>query len=185
VDWSLAAGVITAAKQEPGNGVNPQSCLNYQRPLLDGESISYEFEYSPDEFHVHPALGRMAFLLEPGGVQVHWMTSGGFEWTGLPSDNALLEPLSRRGPRPLPLKEGDWNVATLARVDGKVTLSLNEVVIYQRDVDFGSDHSFGFYRERTKTAVKIRNVVMTGDWPETLPADVLENPTVTVDLVAK
>ena len=102
----------------------------------------------------------------------------------MPADNALLEPLSRRGPRPLPLKEGDWNAVTLSRADGKVTLTLNDEVIYQRAVDFGGDHSFGFYRDRTKTSVKIRNVVMTGDWPETLPDDVLENPTVTVDLVA-
>ncbi|NQV23255.1 MAG: DUF1583 domain-containing protein [Rhodopirellula sp.] len=183
-DWSVKSGVITAAKREHGNGINPQSLLRYQRPLLDGELISYEFEYSPDEVHVHPALGRMAFLIEPGGVQVHWMTSGGFEWTGLPADNALLEPLSRRGPRPLPLKEGNWNAVTLARADGKVTLSLNDVVIYQRAVDFGGDHSFGFYRDRTQTAAKIRNVVMTGDWPETLSEDCLANPAVTGNLAA-
>jgi hypothetical protein len=183
-DWAVKSGVITAEKVEPGKGVNSQSLLHYQRPLLDGESVSYEFEHKPDEVFVHPALGRMAFLIEPGGVQVHWMTSGGFEWTGLPADNRLLEPLSRRGPRPLPLKESEWNAVTLARADGKVTLTLNDEVIYQRAVDFGGDHSFGFYRDRTKSAAKIRNVVMTGDWPETLPADALENPAVTVDLVA-
>ena len=176
--WAVKSGVITADKVEPGKGVNSQSLLHYQRPLLDGESVSYEFEYKPDEVHVHPTLGRLAFLIESGGVQVHWMTSGGFEWTGLPADNALLEPLSRRGPRPLPLKEGDWNSVTLSRADGKVTLTLNDEMIYQRAVDFGGDHSFGFYRDRTKTGVKIRNVVMTGDWPETLPADCVANPAI-------
>lgn len=181
--WAVKSGVITADKVEPGKGVNPQSLLNYQRPLLDGESVSYEFEHKPDEVHVHPALGRMAFLIEPGGVQVHWMTSGGFEWTGLPADNALLEPLSRRG-RPS-LKEGDWNSVTLARAAGKVTLSLNDAVIYQRAIDFGGDHSFGFYRNRTKTAAKIRNVVMTGDWPDKLPEDCIANPTVIRDLAVK
>ncbi|MFT4555989.1 MAG: hypothetical protein ACI92S_001326 [Planctomycetaceae bacterium] len=182
--WAVKSGVITADKVEPGKGVNPQSLLHYQRPLLDGESVSYEFEYKPDEVHVHPTLGRLAFLIESGGVKVHWMTSGGFEWTGLPADNALLEPLSRRGPRPLPLRKGDWNSVTLSRADGKVTLTLNDEMIYQRAVDFGGDDSFGFYRDRTKSAAKIRNVVMTGDWPETLPADVLKNPAVTVELVA-
>ena len=185
VDWLLTDGVISARKADDDSGVNPQSLLRYQRPLLDGESVSYEFEYKLDETLVHPALGQMAFLIEAGGVQAHWMTSGGFEWTGLPADNKLLEPLNRRGPRPLPLKEGDWNAVTLARANGKVTLTLNGEVIYQRVIDFGGDHSFGFYRDRTQTAAKIRNVVMTGDWPETLPADVLENPTVTTDLVAK
>jgi hypothetical protein len=113
------------------------------------------------------------------------MTDGPNEWTRLPIDNALLEPLSRRGPRPLPLKEGDWNRVTLARVAGKATLTLNGEVIYLRTIDFGGDHKFGFYRGRGETTAKIRNVVMTGDWPETLPDDVLENPTVTVDVVAK
>lgn len=185
VTWSLTGGVISAEISESDKAVSSQSLLRYQRPLLGDESISYEFEYSPDEALVHPSLGRMAFLIETGGVKVRWLTDGANEWTGLPVDNALLEPLSRRGPRPLPLKEGDWNSVKLARADGKVSISLNDEVIYQRVVDFGGDHKFGFYRGRGETAAKIRNVVMTGDWPETLPVDVLENPTVTIDLVAK
>jgi hypothetical protein len=180
----MTEGVISAPKSEAGDGENRPSLLRYQRPLLDGESVSYEFKYSPDELLVHPALGRMAFLIESGGVKVRWLTDGANEWTGLPIDNALLEPLSRRGPRPLPLTEGDWNKVTLARADGKATLTLNDEVIYQRPIDFGGDHKFGFYRGLGETTAKIRNVVMTGDWPEKLPADVLENPAVTVDLVA-
>jgi len=184
VTWSMAEGVISAPKSEADDGETRPSLLRYQRPLLDGESISYEFEYSPDDLLVHPALGRLAFLIESGGVKVRWLTDGANEWTGLPIDNALLEPLSRRGPRPLPVKEGDWNKVTLARADGKATLTLNDEVIYQRPIDFGGDHKFGFYRGQGETTAKIRNVVMTGDWPGKLPADVLENPAVTVDLVA-
>jgi len=184
VAWWLADGVITAPKRA-ADDPKSQSILRYQRPLLDGESISYEFEYSKDgDVLVHPALGQLAFLIESGGVKVRWLTVGTNEWTGLPIDNALLEPLSRRGPRPLPLKEADWNKVTLARAAEKATLTLNDEVIYQRTIDFGGDHNFGFYRGQGETTAKIRNVVMTGDWPETLPADVLENPTVTVDLVA-
>lgn len=182
--WVLESGVISAPKVESEAGASSQSLLHYQRPLLDGESVSYEFEYQPGEIHVHPALGRMAFLIEPGGVQVHWMTSGEFEWTGLPADNALLEPLSRRGPRPLPVKEGEWNAMTLARADGKVTVTLNSDVIYQRVVDFEGDLTFGFYHHRAETAARIRNVVMTGDWPESLPEDCLVNPAVTGSLAA-
>jgi hypothetical protein len=177
VDWHLAEGVIHGAKREVLSGVNRQSRLHYQRPLLDGESITYDFHYERDAFEVHSALGRLVFLIEPNGVRVHWMTDGDREWTGLPSDNAVVEPLNRRGPRPLPLKERDWNTVTLARSDGKVTLSLNDTVIYQRAIDFGGDHTFGFYRDRTKSA-KIRDVIMTGDWPETLPEDFIANPAI-------
>lgn len=183
-DWKIESGIISATKVEPADGVTPQSLLHYQRPLLDGESVSYEFEYRPGDVHVHPALGRMAFLIEPGGVQVRWMTSGDAEWTGLPADNSLLEPLSRRGPRPAPLMEGEWNAVKIARENGQVTVTLNGELIYQRVVDFAGDHTFGFYRDRTRSAARIRNVVMSGDWPESLPEDCLANPAVTGSLAA-
>ncbi|MFG0296608.1 MAG: DUF1583 domain-containing protein, partial [Maioricimonas sp. JB045] len=173
-DWQLTDGVLTATTSEPQEGVTSQSLLRYQRPLLDGETIRYEFFYEPDTTGVHPALGRMAFLIDKSGVRVHWVTSGNVEWTGLPEDNALLEPLNRRGPRQPPLKQNDWNEVTLARADGKVELSLNGEMIYQRPVDEDSNSTFGLYRDRTREAVRVRNVVMTGDWPETVPEDLLQ-----------
>lgn len=181
VDWQIAGGVITAAKHDPQEGRTTQSVLRYQRPLLDGESVSYEFEYQPGSVEVHPALGRLALLIESGGVRIHWMTDGNHEWSGLPEDNATLEPLSRRGGRQIPLKEGDWNAVTLARADGKLKLTLNGTLIYERVIDFGGDLQFGLYRDRTKHSVNVRNVIMTGDWPETIPADCLENPTIVID----
>ena len=64
------------AKRSIRAGTNPQSLLRYQRPLLEGESISYDFFYDPGEAEVHPSLGRVAFLIEPNGVRVHWITDG-------------------------------------------------------------------------------------------------------------
>jgi hypothetical protein len=180
-DWQIADGVITAAKRAPEEGRTSQSVLKYQRPLLDGESVSYEFEYKPGEVEAHPALGRLALLIESGGVRIHWMTDGNREWSGLPEDNTTLEPLSRRGGRNIPLKKGEWNAATLARADGKLTLTLNGTLIYERAVDFGGDLQFGLFRDRTKHAVKVHNVKLTGDWPETVPVDCLKNPTIVTD----
>ncbi len=54
-----------------------QSRLYYFRPLHDGDTISYEFLYEPGQVMVHPAIDRLAFLLEEGGVRIHWMTAGG------------------------------------------------------------------------------------------------------------
>ncbi|MCA9057644.1 MAG: DUF1583 domain-containing protein, partial [Planctomycetaceae bacterium] len=176
VDWSIADGVVTAQKQEATSGRTSQSILRYQRPLLEGESISYEYEYQPDAVEVHPVLGRLALLIEVGGVRIHWLTDGDREWTGLPEDNATLEPLSRRGGREIPLKAGEWNTVTLSRADGKLLLTLNGTLIYERPVDFGGEMQFGLYRDRTRSAVRVRNVVLRGDWPESLPADCVENP---------
>lgn len=146
--------------------------LRYQRPLLDGESISYEFRYEAGETEVHPALGRIAFLIEPGGVRLHWLTDGQLEWTGLSGDNAIVEPLNRRGPSPLPLKAGEWNRLTISLKNGRAMLALNNELIYQRRMESQGDCRFGLFRHRG-SAVQVRDVVMTGDWPETIPAEVL------------
>lgn len=179
-DWRIEGGVIRGIKQEASAGVTSQSLLRYQRPLLRGETVAYEYYHQPGEYDVHPALGRLAFLIEPGGVRIHWITDGTREWTGLPEDNATLEPLNRRGPRPLPLQQDAWNRVAVQMSDDHVTLSLNDVVVYERPVE-GGPRQFGFYRDRTQSAVKVRNVVMTGDWPESLPEELLEDPAVISD----
>ena len=114
------------------------------------------------------------------------MTNGSREWTGLETDNNVVEPLNRRGPRQLPLKENDWNRLTLTRAEQSVTLTLNDVAIYQRPIDWAGDLRFGLYRHRTApgpqtTGAQIRNVVLTGDWPEKVPQEFHENPTATLE----
>ena len=79
------------------------------RPLRDGDVLTYEFLYEPGQVMVHPALDRLAFLLEPEGVKVHWMTAGGSDLSGLPADNAADEPANRRGPDAAPLEARQWN----------------------------------------------------------------------------
>jgi len=183
-EWRLNAGVLQAERQDLPAGQNAQGLICYQRPLLDGEAISYEFQHVPGAVAVHPALGRLAFLIEPGGVRIHWITDGDREWTGLSADNATLEPLNRRGPAELPLQEDGWNKMTIARQEGRVTLTLNEELIYERPVDYSGDHLFGLYHDRSASAVRVRKVVMTGDWPESLPEEFLKNPAAVTRLPA-
>ena len=177
-DWNVAKGVIQAARQSPAGEktVLNQQLLSYVRPLLDGEAIHYEFFYEAEKCDVSPTLDRMAFLVRPDGVRVHWITDDD-DWTSLPSDNTVIEPLCRRGPRPLPLKAADWNRLSVNRTEQTVTLLLNDVVIYQRPIDWEGDHHFGLYRQGTGTEVKVRELVMTGNWPEKLPDEFRNNPT--------
>ena len=179
--WRLADGILQAARCESKTSAsNLEQLLAYQRPLLGGESVSYEFFYQPGVRDVSPTLGRVAFLFQPEGIRIHWVTDGQRDWTGLAADNAVTEPLNRRGPRPLPFKMNDWNRVTVARTDTAVTLSLNDVAVYQRPVDWFGDHRFGFYRPQMATDAQVRNVVLTGDWPETVPQEFLDNPTTAV-----
>ncbi|MDA1231788.1 MAG: DUF1583 domain-containing protein, partial [Planctomycetota bacterium] len=135
-DWHVVDGVINgrmAAKPEAD--VVAQSHLAYMRPLLDGESVSYEFYYDEGKTTVHPALGRLAFLVEADGIRIHWLTDNTNEWTGLAADNAVVEPLNRRGPRVLPLKPTAWNSVVLKMTDGKLNVSLNGEKVYERPMD--------------------------------------------------
>ena len=74
----------------------PESALFYHRPLLEDGAIEYEFYFQPEKFHVHPALDRLCFLLDPKGVQVHWLTDGAHDRTGLAPENAATEPSHHR-----------------------------------------------------------------------------------------
>jgi hypothetical protein len=176
-DWRMKGGVIEAEKRDVAEGETHQSLLQYQRPLLDGEAIAYEFFYRAGEIEVHPAVGRLAFLFEPGGIRIRWMTDGELEWTGLAEDNATLEPLNRRGPRPFPLKENDWNAVSVSLTKGKVDVTLNGSLVYSRETRKGQNaaEKFGLYRDRAR-GVQVRNVVMTGDWPNELPKEFFDNP---------
>ena len=90
-DWSISQGVIQAARdqsedrrQSEGSSKTEliQRLLSYERPLLIGESVNYEFFYEPGVSEINPAIGRVGFLLQPEGVRIHWLTDDD-EWTSL------------------------------------------------------------------------------------------------------
>src|SRR5262249_27061990 len=105
-DWVAKDGEITGSKADRRTGKPQPSALAYFRPMRPGETLRYEFFHEPGKTHVHPGLGRLAFLLEPEGVKLHWLTDGGDDWTGLPPDNAVSDSGARGK---LSLKAGDWN----------------------------------------------------------------------------
>jgi hypothetical protein len=170
-DWFIREGVIHGGRRGELLRAAAPSRLTYFRPLQDGETIRYEFLYEPGKHEVHPGLGRLAFLLEPGGVRLHWMVSGETEWTGLALNNATLEPLNRRGPRPLPLKPGEWNQVVLALNQDVLSLALNESEIYSRKLEGDNSRRFSLFHDRNQAAARVRNVVLRGGWPETLTAE--------------
>lgn len=179
-DWRVAEGVLsTSTVESKAVTQNQEQVLFYQRPLLDGETVSYEFFYKPGECEISPTLGRVVFLLQPEGVRLRWLTDGSGDWTGLAADNTVTEPLNRRGPRPLPLRANEWNRVTMARTKGTITLSLDDTIVYQRPTDWEGDQCFGLNRHGSTIEVKVRNVVLTGDWPEALPNEFLDNPLTT------
>lgn len=164
--WRLTDGVIRG--QPPGPlRFGAANRLSYFRPLHSGESIEYEFHYAPGEHHVHPALGRLSFRLDPGGITVRWLTDRQQDWTGLPPEHAVVEPLSRRGPRTLPLQADQWNRLKLALDDDTVTLELNGTEVYVRKLETQIERRFSLCTEVGCEAL-VRAVVLRGPWPPAL-----------------
>ncbi|MFO0953373.1 MAG: DUF1583 domain-containing protein [Isosphaeraceae bacterium] len=184
-DWLSRDGVIVGRKVQPqpsaatgqvvidtfGNestgNVTP-SRLYYARPLRDGDTLSYEFLYEPDATLAHPTLGRVAFLLEPSGVRLHWCVDGPNETHGLDAENSVDDPSGRLHDGPLPLEAGKWNAMTVAVRDGSARLSLNGKPIHQYRFDPENSRQFGLFHYKDRTAVRVRNVVLRGDWEKSL-----------------
>ncbi len=119
---------------------------------------------------VHPSLDRLAFLLEPDGVRLHWMTAGPQDASGLPADNVADEPENRRGPAKLPLKPGEWNAIKMALNGDRIALYLNGAAIHERELEPANSRQFGLFHDKQRTSVQVRNVELRGRWPEALTA---------------
>ena len=109
-DWDKRGEEIVGRRVEDRPGSKQESVLRYHRPMVEDGRIAYEFYYDPGKVMVHPALDRLALLLEPDGVKIHWLTDGAYERSGLSPDNIArrareptrpgVSPLETRGLEP-------------------------------------------------------------------------------------
>ena len=81
--------------------------------MVEDGVLEYEFYYVPGKTLVHPALDRLAFLLDPEGVKVHWLTDGLYDRTGLSPANVAVEAKTGAA-RGVPLKANAWNRMSVA-----------------------------------------------------------------------
>ncbi|WP_372721565.1 DUF1583 domain-containing protein [Novipirellula sp.] len=146
-----------------------EDLIRYVRPLCWDANIAYEFQYHPEGIGAHPALGRTVFLITPSGVRVHELTDGRFDRSQLRPDN--LSELDRQQPassRMPELKEG-WNSAELQIRENRVTLTLNGKNVGRWELSTAESRKFGIFRYRDQTRAVVRNLRLTGDWPQGLP----------------
>ena len=167
-DWNVVDGILQSRKSGLPSAEAVQSRIYYQRPLLTGESFSYEFLYEPGKTNTHPCVGRMAFLLRADGVRLHWITDGQSEWTELPADNEITDGESRRGPDELPLKAGEWNQMAVSLEGETVRLELNGIAICEWKLIPDNTRLFGFFHYKNRESVNVRDVVLRGDWPKSI-----------------
>ena len=151
-------------------GSSLQKLLRYCRPVVEDGTIEYDFFYRPDEACVHPALDRLAFILDPGGVKIHWITDRRYEYSPLDPANVVDEPENRRSSQPLPLKNDAWNQLKLEVKGEQILLMLNGQFIYERSLEDSNQRTFGLFHFADRTEARIRNVIWRGDWPKLLPS---------------
>ncbi len=140
----------------------------FHRPLLPGETLRYE---TTGGGMMHPALGNVAFVIEPGGVSLQWLAVDDADWTGLAGGDRLIEPLARRGPNPLLLAE--THSVTLSIADQTLTVSLGETMVYERRIDDLTDRRLGLVHWGGGQEPGIASITLSGDWPRTLPSSLL------------
>ncbi|WP_425618770.1 DUF1583 domain-containing protein [Anatilimnocola sp. NA78] len=172
-DWFAEDGTLNG-RFVPGSGESRQSHLFYYRPLSAGETLKYEFLYEPGRTQVHPVMGRLAFLLEPDGVRLHWIQ--GVVTLADPID---LDPRNSVAAatevRPLPLKVNDWNSLEMTFAGEEMRLTLNGQPIVQRSIEPVVTRRPGLFYYSGQTAAKLRNITMSGSWPTELATADLTN----------
>ncbi|MCA9039549.1 MAG: DUF1583 domain-containing protein, partial [Planctomycetaceae bacterium] len=171
--WKNEEGNLTGLKaSEKSPHSTRQSYLYYHRPILDKDIVRYEFFYEQGKTETHPALGRMAFLIDPDQVRLHWIIREDKpHWSGLQFDNSVPLKAGEQLVDQIPLKEGEWNQLQLEYRDKQVRLVLNEVPIVELINEQQGIPHFGLFHYKDKTELKARNVVLSGDWPEKLSAE--------------
>lgn len=148
-----------------------QSHLAYHRPLQLGEELRYEFYYEPSSHEVHPTLDRLAFLLDPKGVRLHWMVGNEGDWHGLKPDNVV----ELDGAAAVPLNAGQWNTLRMNLSGRSLHLFVNDQPVLDWELPDGLGTIFGFFHYKDQSTARVRNVVLTGDWPSAVTAEMLEN----------
>ncbi|PHQ31747.1 DUF1583 domain-containing protein [Rhodopirellula bahusiensis] len=156
---------VQHAAQRELAGSNLESLLVYHRPMMEDGSIEYEFFYAKGEASVHPTIDRMALMLEPDGVNVHWVTDGAFQPGNLsPANRAVVAKQDQRRSQ-VALKNDSWNRVRLELRGDEVQLLLNGVPIIERTLEPWNQRQFGLFHFADKTNVRVRNLRWSGDWP--------------------
>lgn len=170
--WFIASdGTLRSGNDNTGYGPDQQRHLQYQRPLLDGETFSYAFRYQPDQSNVHPSMGRVALVFSSEGLTLRWLkqtysleSDDQTATMELPVDEVLADVAAI-------LKPDSMNEMQLRLVGDKCEAILNGTAIARFTV--ATDRRpglLGLKRQRCE----VQDVTLSGDWPERLPSDLME-----------
>ena len=188
-EWEASGTVVQPyvrdiAEKEPTK-VRSTGFIYYQRPLCDGETLELEFyqDRKPEPIKgklrtlpcsISPTIGRTAMLLDQPDVALRWIAGEGEkEWLGTDPEQRVIDPNARQLSK-AQFRERDWNALSIRWANGVGTLSINGQPVYERKWETNTAPQFGFYHNPNASQVRVRNIILTGDWPETLPDNLFE-----------
>jgi len=174
-DWEIVNGELIGRKSNETDRALQDSLLVYGRPLGNGETVEYEFYHDPQNAGAHPAFGRYAFLIGSDGVKTRWMVSDVLDWTGVSGKNSILESQYQLGKMPLPLKPSDWNSVQFKFKDGFIEIALNGQPVFKRPAAPSDSRQFGLHHLAKQEQLRIRNIRLRGDWPESFTDEIRSN----------
>lgn len=146
-----------------------ESWLTYQRPLAQGETFRYEFFANGNKMVAHPTLGDTALILNPEGLQLHYVPVNEAVRTLYDLDTETMidvEPSQLKVAR-LPIKDQDWNQVSLTHHEKQIDLSVNGTLIYSLPLESNATTQFGIFRYQHQESL-IRNAILSGPWPQTI-----------------
>lgn len=159
--------------------------IYYQRPICDGETIELEFyqDSNPEPvegkartlpYTISPTIGRTAVLLDQPDVALRWIAGDGEKvWLGTDPEQRVIDPEARQLSK-AQLRERDWNTLSIRWTNGVATLSINGQAVYERKWDSTTAPQFGLVHNPNASQVRVRNMTLSGNWPETLPENLFE-----------
>ncbi|TWT99015.1 tetratricopeptide repeat protein [Neorhodopirellula pilleata] len=179
--WLVVEDELRNRILDEGYNQAATSHVHYQRPLLDGESFAYEFWYDPEKMEVHPTMGRVAMMVRPSGIQLRWLPqSSSFETRIRPEVSAEstkqerdFDPDEILVDGNLTLRPGDWNTVRITVQGEQVVITVNEQPAAR--VTMALDRRPGLLCEKERQC-RVRKLTLSGDWPETLPDNLLSQP---------
>ena len=169
--WYSRDGQLLSGSGNSQPDAAGQRHIQYHRPLLDGESIDYRFQYDAGSLEVHPAIGRVVILLRPEGIKLRWLSQAhSLESFELPPLHEV-DPDELIGSGKPKLRQGDWNEVKLTAEGDQVVVEVNGEAVCR--VGLGLDRRFGLVSEAEREC-QVQEIRLTGPWPETLPDDLME-----------
>ena len=166
--WYVFEDQLVVTRDPESNRSSRELTVQYLRPLFDGESVTLSFWWESGKTELFPIVGRISLELSEKGTKPRWLgVSKGL--TELYLDSKALDKRETLATDNVP-KDKDWNSIVMKRDGDKLSLSLNDEMIVELPAD--NFTRFGVMCPKDRDA-KIRTAVLNGDWPKTVPTNLM------------